>query len=269
MNDSHGQETTNEALKKQVARLQRSLRQKEQSLELVEKVMDNLERIYRSTMTTLSEQKAELNKNNQELERTRSSLLMRNRELQQIREELLAKNAALESASSTDALTGILNRKKINWLLEREILRCQRYNASFSVILMDIDHFKQVNDQFGHLEGDKALIRVVEAVCGSLRTSDLFGRWGGEEFLILCPSTPGVGALALAEKLRKEIEAFCLVEQQPMTASFGVAGYEQGDQMETLVRKADKALYRAKQTRNATRLFPPTAVAQEAQRSSA
>ena len=249
-------------LQKQVQRLQRTLRQKEQSLELVEKVMDNLERIYRSAMTHLSEQKAELNQNNLELEETRKSLLMRNRELQQIREELLLKNSALESASSTDALTGILNRKKINWLLEREIHRCQRYNTSFSVILMDIDHFKSINDRFGHLEGDKALIRVVKAVSQSLRTADLFGRWGGEEFLILCPSTPGVGALALAEKLRRAIERQCSVDQKAMTASFGVAGYETGDQMETLVRKADKALYRAKQTRNATRLFPPAAQAQ-------
>lgn len=245
------------SLEDQVARLQRSLRQSNLSLHLMERSLDNLDLIYRSAITSLSEQTANLNQKNQELEEIRNTLLDANAELQQAREELLVKNAALEEASSTDALTGVLNRKKLNQLLEQEIKRSHRYSGSLSIILMDIDHFKQVNDRFGHLEGDRVLVKVVEAVGRQLRTTDMLGRWGGEEFLILCPSTPGKGALALAEKLRLAVEKECVLGETPLTASFGVAVYDKGDRLEALVRKADKALYRAKQTRNSTRLFPP------------
>jgi diguanylate cyclase (GGDEF)-like protein len=154
---------------------------------------------------------------------------------------------ALRSFAETDFLTGVANRRALTRALEREIARCERRDDSLGVILLDIDHFKDVNDQHGHEEGDRALRRVAFLMDVSRRRSDLFGRWGGEEFLLVAPDLDLAGARAAAERLRGIIEDSSRDSRSPLTASFGVAEYVPGDTVASLVKRADHALRAAKQ----------------------
>lgn len=153
----------------------------------------------------------------------------------------------LELLAVTDGLLGIYNRRFTTQRLQSEVYRARRYGSKFSVILMDIDHFKSYNDNFGHDAGDLVLKTVVTNVQNRLRQSDILGRWGGEEFLILAPETPRENAAILAEKIRSQIETIEIPNLGRITASFGVASYEQDDTDETIVKRADSLLYRAKQ----------------------
>ena len=162
-----------------------------------------------------------------------------------------------KSSSETDKLTNLPNRLKIDDILDKELLRANRYNQPFSVILIDIDHFKEVNDQFGHQTGDLILQEFARIVAENIRITDFVGRWGGEEFLVICPNTNEKGAFSLAETLRKIIESNTFSVIQHKTASLGVAEYHEGSTLESLFRKADNALYAAKNTgRNRTSLSP-------------
>ncbi|MBP0048054.1 diguanylate cyclase [Marinobacterium sp. AK62] len=156
------------------------------------------------------------------------------------------KNEQLERLSITDALTGLTNRGQVEKLLNSEVHRYERYGNGCSVIMLDIDHFKQVNDTCGHAVGDQVLRQIAALMRENTRLSDIPGRWGGEEFLILCPETDEKGAYQLAENLRQRIEAerFPVIGQR--TCSFGVAAIEPGDQARELLKRADDALYRAK-----------------------
>jgi diguanylate cyclase (GGDEF)-like protein len=167
--------------------------------------------------------------------------------------ELTASNSALSKANAdlarqaiTDRLTGMFNRLKLDQSLNSELLRCQRYTGIFSVILLDIDHFKAVNDTHGHLAGDQVLVAVAEVMHAQTREIDIAGRWGGEEFLVLCPNTDSEGARILAEKLRTAIACHDHGDIGHKTASFGVATYRAGDNVSSLVSRADAALYQAK-----------------------
>lgn len=153
-----------------------------------------------------------------------------------------------KTSSETDKLTDLPNRIKIDEILGKELLRANRYNQPFSVILIDIDHFKEVNDQFGHQTGDLILQEFAKIVSDTIRITDVVGRWGGEEFLVICPHTDEKGAFSLAETLRKTIESnvFSVIKQK--TASFGVAQYYDGNTLEDLFRNVDNALYSAKNT---------------------
>jgi len=156
--------------------------------------------------------------------------------------------AVAEARAATDALTGLANKRACDDTLKRMVAHAGRAVSPLSAIVLDLDHFKQVNDRYGHGAGDDVLAAtggVLEAV---LRASDFAGRYGGEEFLVLLPDTDGQGALALAEKLRCAIAAIDAVGvDHEVTASFGVACYPtdalDGD---GLVRMADRALYAAK-----------------------
>ena len=148
--------------------------------------------------------------------------------------------------SEEDHLTGLYNRRKINKVVEDEVIRCQRYGGGFAVILCDLDHFKNVNDQYTHMIGDQVLQKVSECIQNKLRKSDSAGRWGGEEFLIFCPSTRSKGAVALAEKLRVSIETMKIDIVGSITCSFGVAIYTKESDLESLLNNADNALYHAK-----------------------
>lgn len=161
-------------------------------------------------------------------------------------QELALKNAELERLYITDRLTGLCNRYKLDGLLAEEVQRTERYAHPFGVIMIDIDDFKQVNDQHGHQVGDAALVTIANILQDHTRVTDVVGRWGGEEFLILCVETDMSGLLELAEKLRKAIEChdFPVVKQK--TASFGVASHEVGDTANVLIQKVDTALYCAK-----------------------
>lgn len=157
----------------------------------------------------------------------------------------------LMEVATIDVLTRIPNRRATQVFLEKEISRMQRTDNKFSVLLIDIDNFKQVNDRWGHLVGDYVLVKTAALFQGMIRKQDWVGRWGGEEFLVIMPG-PGNAEL-LAERVRCEIANS---EYRQGTASFGitvsigVAGAKQSDQIDQILRRADKALYRAKRTKN-------------------
>lgn len=148
-----------------------------------------------------------------------------------------------------DELTGIFNRRYMIDALKREMLRAQRIDEPFCVALVDIDHFKQINDSVGHLGGDNVLIAVTREITAQLRSTDQFGRHGGEEFLVLLSSTSLNDALCAAERIRACVDAARLMEGDiavPVTVSIGVAEYNDGATVESLLADADRALYRAK-----------------------
>ncbi len=155
-------------------------------------------------------------------------------------------NKELERLSVTDKLTGLYNRLKIDAVLEHEITRSQRFGQPFSLILLDIDHFKSVNDTYGHQAGDLVLIAVASILAGNTRKTDIVGRWGGEEFIVICPQTDEIGVLNLAEGLREKFQAYDFPVAKHKTASFGVTTYRQGDQPKEIVQRVDEALYLAK-----------------------
>ena len=133
----------------------------------------------------------------------------------------------------------------MNIRLNEEILKAKRYNTPLSIIYFDIDHFKQINDTYGHKKGDFILKEVSKIILQNIRKTDIFGRWGGEEFIIILPFTDLENALILAEKLRKKIEEHDF-DGINITISFGVTELKIDDNADTLINRADEALYKAK-----------------------
>jgi diguanylate cyclase (GGDEF)-like protein len=161
----------------------------------------------------------------------------------------------LEQETFTDPLTGIYNRRFMEQRLVEEISKARRYSFQLSVLLFDLDHFKQVNDEHGHQAGDQVLIEISALVNEQLRDSDILSRYGGEEFLIIAPNTGPTEAALLAERLRARIEAHGFLQghegiQQPelqVTASIGLASFgDNSDNEEILIGNADRNLYQAK-----------------------
>jgi len=146
----------------------------------------------------------------------------------------------------TDPLTGVANRRELYSDLQRESDKSERYGRPLSIIFFDLDHFKAVNDTYGHVCGDNVLCEVVRSVESVLRATDRLGRWGGEEFVVLAPETDLREASRLAERLRVEIATHRHHPAPTVTASFGFAQYETGDTPDTLIKRADQALYKAK-----------------------
>lgn len=161
--------------------------------------------------------------------------------------ELIELYEKAKHVSFTDHLTGLFNRQKLDEALEYEINRATRSNASFSVIMLDLDFFKSVNDTYGHQVGDEVLIEVSKILKLSTRKTDIVGRWGGEEFMIICPETDERGVDKLAENIRINIEHHTFPVIENKTCSFGVANYVKSDQVQSIVERADKALYQAKE----------------------
>lgn len=168
----------------------------------------------------------------------------------------------LRHFSSVDDLTQIYNRRHFMELCKKELDRVRRYKHAVSLIIFDIDHFKQINDSYGHEAGDLVLKMVAKKSAASLRASDILGRYGGEEFAVLLPETSVQEACRVAERLREKIAGYkvpCSNERVSVTASFGVTGASAGQnfRLKNLIRKADEALYQAKADgRNCVRLFP-------------
>lgn len=166
--------------------------------------------------------------------------------LSHTQQELEEANQRLIRLSTTDTLTSIANRYQLNTALKQTLSGAERYGRPLSVIILDLDHFKRVNDLYGHHAGDIVLQESARILRENCRESDTVGRWGGEEFLIICPETDKHEAARLAEKLRALIPSVSMIYAHTQTASFGVSGYENSDTSETIVIRADEALYRAK-----------------------
>ncbi len=159
----------------------------------------------------------------------------------------------LRNLAITDTLTGIYNRRKFDETLADEVRRSERYGTPLSLVLLDIDFFKKINDARGHQAGDTALKMLASFIAEKIRSHDVFARYGGEEFVILAPGTGIEGCRKLAEKLRAGIEQYGFAEAGRITCSFGITESQHGDTAESFVRRADVALYRAKKNgRNRT-----------------
>jgi diguanylate cyclase (GGDEF)-like protein/PAS domain S-box-containing protein len=164
---------------------------------------------------------------------------------------------AIELLSITDVLTQLFNRRKIDQILEDEMARYNRSEQVFSVILLDLDHFKQVNDTYGHPAGDRVLIETALCLQKNIRKVDYAGRWGGEEFLIVLTGTGIAGAAIIAEKLRQVINQHDFQPVKQLSASFGVAQCLTGESLNKLISRVDIALYEAKsEGRNRVSISP-------------
>ncbi len=182
-------------------------------------------------------------------------------EQKKYQESLHKINALLEMQASTDGLTGICNRMKFSKLLKVEIARATRYGSAMSILMFDIDKFKDVNDTYGHQSGDKVLIEMARIINSNLRSTDIVARWGGEEFIIIAPGCGLEQGRQLADVLRLKLEQTTFSVPRKVTASFGVAVFRADDTEISLTNRADGALYRAKEkgrNRVETEDFPAT-----------
>ncbi len=175
-----------------------------------------------------------------------STLKKAQNELAEAHAKISLQNIELKLTSVTDRLTGLFNRHKLDATFLSEVERSVRYGHPLSVVMVDIDRFKQVNDVHGHQVGDMVLTSIANILRQSVRKTDTVGRWGGEEFMVICPSTDLDGAVALAENMRQLMQShnFALIGQT--TGSFGVAQLEAGESVNALLIRTDAALYRAK-----------------------
>jgi len=192
-----------------------------------------------------------------ELEETKQQLRNINKAMKHKVDELYSMTNTLEKKAYKDNLTGISNRENFEDMFSVEIASAKQNNTPLSLIIFDIDHFKLVNDTYGHQAGDVILIDLVTVVGSSIKNRDIFARWGGEEFVILTPPTDITGASNLAEKLRKIIASYTFnYVEEGITASFGVAQLVSHDVKRSLFEKADKALYEAKKNgRNRVEIY--------------
>lgn len=152
----------------------------------------------------------------------------------------------LRTLSVTDVLTGAFNRRYFQERLESEIARAQRSSGVLAVLMLDIDHFKQVNDRFGHAAGDQVLVQFCQRLSQRLRRIDVLCRLGGEEFIVLCPDTDQAQAMTLANALWQALRGEPIAGVGLVTASFGVAAWESGESADSLLRRVDEAVYAAK-----------------------
>jgi polar amino acid transport system substrate-binding protein len=169
-----------------------------------------------------------------------------NKEIAIAHQRLGQKTDELEHISITDSLTGVFNRRHIDATFELELKRTRRHDRDLSVILLDIDFFKSVNDTFGHQTGDAVLKQFAALVKNNIRATDILGRWGGEEFLIVCPETNLENAVHMAWALCHRIASENFGKAGPQTASVGVSTYKKEENTQTMISRADKALYLAK-----------------------
>ena len=207
----------------------------------------------------VAQRNAELSARLRELSEARQSSELANQSLQRALDQL-------EQVASTDRLTGAWNRRRFEEAVLPEIALAHRRRDPLSLLMFDLDHFKRVNDTFGHGAGDAVLAGTAQTVRMHLRASDSLVRWGGEEFLVMTPATRLEGAMGLAEKLRAAVEAVDFPDVGHVTMSLGVSEYAIGEGLEEWIERTDQALYRAKaEGRNRAR--PPSSPAESPPRS--
>jgi len=161
---------------------------------------------------------------------------------------VIAEKDAITKVAQKDELTQIFNRTKFNSILSLALRNAEIYNESFTIILFDIDKFKQVNDKYGHNVGDQVLIQLSSLIKSQLRSQDTFARWGGEEFIILSESAVQNDAYILGERLRETIETFPFDVIGNLTCSFGLSQCAKNDTATAILKRADDALYQAKKS---------------------
>jgi len=160
--------------------------------------------------------------------------------------ELLEDNNELTRMALTDSLTSLSNRTHMNQILHKEYSRFERHNQRFGIIMLDIDHFKAINDTRGHDAGDQVLKKLARLFEGAIRSSDFVARWGGEEFLICCTTIEEDDLLPIAETIRQLVANTDFAIGWPLTASLGCAAIVKGETIGELIKRADIALYEAK-----------------------
>jgi diguanylate cyclase (GGDEF)-like protein len=170
--------------------------------------------------------------------------------------------AELQRSAITDSLTGIYNTRFFHEVLGRETARADRYSAPLSLLMIDIDAFKLVNDTFGHVVGNKVITEIAEILKQTIRNTDFVFRCGGDEFGVVVPGTTLEGAMRVAEKILQKVESAKILEtlgySGPVTVSIGLSEYHRGSHFETLVAEADQALYASKRSsKNCARAFKP------------
>ncbi len=189
----------------------------------------------------------ELRQTNDELKRLADENARMTRQLLGYQQELEEQNAELAKEAKHDALTGLLNRSGLNKLRELALASRWHQGRIISVAVIDLDHFKRINDTFGHAVGDQVLQTVAEEIRRAIRGGDYAGRFGGEEFVVIMPDTPTAGARTVMERLRKGLAGRAKDLPTPITVSIGLASSRPGlDDPDTIFRNADQALYQAK-----------------------
>lgn len=164
----------------------------------------------------------------------------------------------LKRQAATDILTGLRNRRAFKEFAEMELKRAGRYGTPLSLVMFDLDHFKQINDTFGHHAGDEVLVHVALLIGERIRASEILARWGGEEFILLLPQTRLEEAVHLSNELRERLHTHAFPAVGTVTASFGVTQFEKGNSLDSMLHRADIALYRAKDNgRNQVECEPP------------
>lgn len=168
------------------------------------------------------------------------------RQVEERTRELTESLVKIKEISIRDPLTDLFNRRKLDESLEYEVKRAKRYEDALGLILIDIDDFKNINDQYGHQLGDTVLVEFANILRSSVRETDIVGRWGGEEFLVICPQCDLEASKVLAEHIRANVASFIFTEVEHQTASLGVSTL-QGDEMpHDILKRVDKALYKSK-----------------------
>jgi diguanylate cyclase (GGDEF)-like protein len=185
----------------------------------------------------------QLESRNQSLEQ---QIAERTAELVRLNGVLQQKAEENRQLAETDALTGAASRYRLERVIKQECGRSRRFHQSFSVIAMDVDDFKQINDNYGHSAGDQTLVNIVALVRMHIREIDLIARWGGDEFMVVLPNTGLADGRLVADKLRELIVQSRVCEQLDITLSFGLAEYLPNESMSQLMVRVDRALYQAK-----------------------
>jgi diguanylate cyclase (GGDEF)-like protein len=190
-------------------------------------------------------------------ERELSSTMRFERQLQQLakiirisdryQQMMLDLTVKLKVVASHDALTGLRNRREAEQVLAHEWLRSRRHSLPLTLVMFDVDRFKQINDRFGHAYGDMVLQQVARAAVSTLRSTDLIMRWGGEEFLVVAPHTDVAGGMILAQKIRRAVVCHSIPARELVTISLGVAQLLVDESIDGLLRRSDQAMYRAKE----------------------
>lgn len=185
----------------------------------------------------------EINNSNEKLEELNKNL---ENKIEEKTKSLIEANEKLNHLAAKDSLTNIFNRRMLDEYISQQTIKAKRHNNNLSLIMVDIDHFKEVNDKYGHQVGDEVIISLVDIISKNIRKSDIFGRWGGEEFIILLPETSLYQATIVAQNIREKVEEYIFYKVGKKTISLGVSEFNSDEDSSIFIKRADNALYKAK-----------------------